>query len=70
MRVPYREFEQGSYYHIVGRSLDGIALFCDDNDYLAYLHRINRFDDPRSFSYIAWCLMPNHFHFLLRQDTN
>jgi len=39
----------------------------DDRNYQFFLQRMNKFSDV-GLRIVAYCLMPNHFHFLVRQD--
>ena len=58
----------GSVYHVVNHSIDGRDLYYNPGDYKNYLHF---FKEALTVDVIvlAYCLMPNHFHFLLQQNT-
>nr|WP_320120340.1 hypothetical protein [uncultured Marinifilum sp.] len=56
--------EKGYFYHIYIRGINSCDLFSSDNDYRRFLHLYEKYLDPIADTY-AWCLMPNHFHFLL-----
>lgn len=79
----YKQFGKGEYYHIYNRGNAGDDIFIDLEDYWFFLQRLrlNLYPEEsfkfrirqlpaNSFSIIAYCLMPNHFHFLLRQNSN
>ncbi len=79
----YRKFGRGEYYHIYNRGNAKADIFLDDEDFSFFLLRLAQNLFParyqgvrlsplpeRSFSMISYCLMPNHFHFLLRQDND
>ena len=58
----------GQYYHIYNRGANRGLIFHVDDNYLFLLRRLNEHSTKLGISVIAYCLMPNHFHFLLRQD--
>jgi|WetSurMetagenome_2_1015567.scaffolds.fasta_scaffold597378_1 putative transposase len=58
----------GLYFHIYNRGVGKSRIFKDDRNYEFFLGRMSKYLDP-SLPIIAYCLMPNHFHFLLRQDA-
>jgi len=63
-------FHQGYYYHIYNRGLNGKQIFYSDANYLYCLKLIKRNLSRYKARLIAYCLMPNHYHFLLRQESN
>lgn len=57
-------------YHIYNRAVGNEKLFLSDNDYRQFLKKYGRYILPVADTY-AYCLLPNHFHFLLRtKDEN
>lgn len=56
----------GQYYHVYNRGCNREPIFANDGNYLFLLQRAKRFLADYSLSVIAYCLMPNHYHFLLR----
>jgi REP element-mobilizing transposase RayT len=70
-KMPYRanEFAQGCYYHVFNRTLNGEVLFRNPGNYIYLTQLMRRYKQRYRVSIIAYCLMPNHYHFLLRQDA-
>lgn len=52
-------------YHVYNRTVGNERLFMNDKDYFFFLHRVERYLLPVSRIYV-YCLLPNHFHFLLK----
>jgi REP element-mobilizing transposase RayT len=67
--MPKREpFVQGGYYHIYNRGAGRQAIFCKERNYLYALRLLNKVVGECDVTVIAYCLLPNHYHWLLRQD--
>lgn len=79
-------FVEETYYHVYNRGVEKRVIFIDEQDYHVFLSLINRHlgsqkqQDKQWRTYenyrdrvelLAYCLMPNHFHFLfyLSKDT-
>ncbi|HEX9934899.1 MAG TPA: transposase [bacterium] len=52
------------YYHIYNRVIYGRKLFYSSQDYVDYLNLFKQIDFLSSCRLIAYCLMPNHYHYL------
>jgi len=57
-------FRSGQYYHIYNRGNNKENLFNKDQHYIYFLDRWTRYIKPYANT-LAYCLMPNHFHFLI-----
>ena len=61
----WQKFEEGKIYHIYNRSIEGSDLFVDEDDYYTFLTKYQKYFG-NYFSTIAYCLIPNHFHILVK----
>ena len=70
--MPYRGdvFAPGHYYHIYNRGAGKGLIFFNEDNYRYLLSLVKRYQNKYGVTLIAYCLMPNHYHFLLRQDTD
>ena len=81
----YKESGENAYFHVYNRGNSKNDIFLSDEDYRLFILRLNQnlfpdlykpkriFSDPLpegSFSLISYCLMPNHFHLLIRQNKS
>ena len=76
----YKKSAPGGFFHIYNRGNARENIFLDDEDFAFFLLRlrqnlapdksVGRYFRPlptNSFELIAYCLMPNHFHLLIKQ---
>lgn len=59
------ELKPDSFYHIYNRANGNEKLFAIKENYRFFLRRYRELISPIADSF-AYCLMPNHFHFLVR----
>ena len=63
------ELVSGQYYHIYNCGINGENLFRAKENYDSFLSMMDRYVLPVA-DLLAWVLMPNHFHFLVRIKEN
>jgi putative transposase len=61
------KFEPGNLYHIYNQGNNRQVIFTTPDDYFTFLKEVRKLVLPHC-EIIAWCLMPNHFHFLIYAD--
>ncbi|MCG2769658.1 MAG: hypothetical protein L6435_14965 [Anaerolineae bacterium] len=57
--------QMGYYYHIFNRGNNGEDIFREKRNYLFFMQRYAQYIEPIAYTY-AYCLLRNHFHFLVR----
>lgn len=67
-RTPRTEVP-GGYYHIVTRGNDKQPIYGDDTLRRLHLFLLGRTARKYGWRVYAYCLMDNHFHFVIRIDT-
>lgn len=63
-------FTAQGYYHVYNRGHNKQTIFYDAKDYQRYLKRLQEYLVKHAVTVLAYCLMPNHLHLLLRQDDD
>ncbi len=68
--MPYRitPFVEGQFYHIYNRGSGRQPIFFEEENYRYLLRLFTKYGRAMRIAVIAYCLMPNHYHFLVRQD--
>ncbi len=66
--LPQSNFVQGGFYHVYNRGIRKQNIFLDNKDYQRYTDRLKEYKGKHQVSIIAYCLMPNHVHLLIRQN--
>jgi REP element-mobilizing transposase RayT len=64
------EFIKGEYYHIYNRGCNKEDIFYKPTNYSYLMGLMEKCLEPFQVSTIAFCLMLNHYHFLLRQNSD
>lgn len=61
-------FGAQGFYHVYNRGHNKQTIFHDARDCRRYLARLGEYLTKHPVTLLAYCLMPNHIHLLLRQD--
>jgi len=70
MPVRRTPFLAGHFYHIYNRDVDAGRVFFGLDNYEYFLSLIAKKLRRHGIQIVAYCLMPNHFHLLLRPDLD
>ena len=60
----------GHVFHVVNRAVEGQLLFRDHGEFLAFKHLLARAIAAAPIRVLAYCLMPNHWHFVVWPRTD
>jgi len=60
----------GLVFHVINRGVRRLRLFDQDSDYRAWLRAFSEAQDRVPIDVFAYCLMPNHFHMVLRPNRD
>ncbi len=59
------QFYENTYYHLYNRTNNEESLFRSDENYLYFLKKYRHYLDDY-LETVGYCLMPTHFHFLVK----
>lgn len=63
-------FAPNQFYHVYNRGSEKRIIFLSTRDYSKFLQRTKENAKKFAIDILCYCLMPNHFHFLLKQNSN
>ncbi|MGH7599077.1 MAG: transposase [bacterium] len=63
-------FIKGCCYHIYNRGCNREHIFFKEENYIYLLKKMQSSRLKYGANILAYCLMPNHYHFLTRQETD
>jgi putative transposase len=66
MPRPLRPQIPGAIHHVTARGVDGCAIYRDSRDRVAFLDRLADVVDRCKWQLLAYCLMTNHYHLVVR----
>ena len=62
------DFTAGYYYHLYNRGAHKASLFREHDNYVYVLHQVKKVIGEQNLTVIAYCLLSNHYHILVRQN--
>lgn len=65
-----RKLSESDLYHVFARGVGRQTIFEDADDNLRFLSILRDYAGETSGSLLAWCLMGNHFHLLVRMEMS
>ena len=65
-----RQKAESGYYHIMNRGNERRSIFMDDEDRQKYLDLLARQVGKGHADVLAYCLMDNHIHLLIKEGAN
>lgn len=65
-----RERSESGIYHVILRGINRQDIFYDDEDYQHFLETINKMKSDHQFTIYGYCLMTNHIHLLIQENTD
>jgi putative transposase len=66
--MPHRrqQFALDKFYHIHNRGNNKERIFFEQENYRFFLRKFIEYMPPKDVEIHAYCLMPNHYHFIIR----
>ena len=68
MARPYRLQSEDCFYHITSRGNDRKKIFLNDTDFEKFLEYIVKAKEKYDFYLLAYVLMSNHYHLLIKTN--
>ena len=65
MNIINEILEPNNFYHIYNRGINGCEIYNNEENYLFFLNKFSKYLIEYVDVY-AYCLMPNHFHFVIK----
>ncbi len=62
-------YKTNCYYHIYNRGNWKEKIYRSEKDYKVFVNLMFEYIKPTRLKLIAYCLMPNHFHLIIKNGT-
>lgn len=63
-----RQLAESAIYHVMLRGVNRDAIFLEDEDFERFLHALDVTKELSGCAVLAYCLMPNHVHLVVRTN--
>ena len=63
-------FLAGEFHHLYNRGVDRGAIFFSDDNYRYFMRLLMGKAERHAVDVVAFCLMPNHYHILIRPSVD
>lgn len=63
-------YKRNSFYHLYNRGNHKAKIFITEKDYEVFLRLMFKYLRKSHIQLIAYCFMPNHYHFILKSGQN
>ncbi|MBQ5759363.1 MAG: transposase, partial [Schwartzia sp.] len=67
--MPRQPRTPGEFFHVVVRGIGRQILFENDDDRRKYLALLEKYQEENDITLMAYCLMDNHVHLLIRDNN-
>jgi len=67
--LKYKTHFSGAVYHIYNRGNEKRRIFIKESDYQYYIDKLEKALAKYHVSLISYCLMPNHVHLIVKQNS-
>lgn len=65
-----RQIIDGLFYHVTMHGHNRLPIFQTEADQKAFFRVLDRVYEKYPFTLLAYCIMPNHYHLLIRPDRD
>ena len=62
-----REHSESGVYHVMLRGINRQDIFLDEEDNLRFLETVYRYKVKSKLQVLAWCILSNHVHLLIKE---
>ena len=62
------DFSKNGYYHIYNRGAGRLPIIREERNYAYLLRLLGKISRESNVTVAAYCILPNHYHWILRQD--